>query len=55
MVDVPGSPLLSLLLLLCVSPLPAATYTLTPGRQAQHKVLHLDTHVHISGGWWEEL
>ncbi|XP_042161161.1 uncharacterized protein LOC112223226 [Oncorhynchus tshawytscha] len=44
MVDVPGPPLLSLLLLLSVSALPAGTYTLTPGRlpQAQHKVLQLD-------------
>ncbi|KAK6329432.1 chymotrypsin-like elastase family member 2A [Coregonus clupeaformis] len=44
MVDVPGPPLLSLLLLLSVLALPATTYTLTPGRQrhAQHKVLQLD-------------
>ncbi|XP_070961754.1 chymotrypsin-like elastase family member 2A [Oncorhynchus clarkii lewisi] len=44
MVDVPGPPLLSLLLLLSVSALPAGAYTLTPGRlpQAQHKVLQLD-------------
>lgn len=43
---VPGPPLLLLLplllpLLLSKASLPAAAYTLTPGRQPQHKLLHL--------------
>lgn len=53
----PGPPPLTslsllLLLLLSKAPPPAAAYTLTPGRQPQHKLLHLgegahtDTHLH---------
>lgn len=49
---VPGPPpllLLSLLLplLLSKASLPAAAYTLTPGRQPQHKILHLGEGKHI--------
>lgn len=56
MVDVPGPPLISLLLLLSVSALPAAAYTLTPGRlpQGQHKVLQLgepETHSHLNSDY----
>lgn len=49
---VPGPPLLILLplllpLLLSKASLPAAAYTLTPGRQPQHKLLHLGKSKHI--------
>lgn len=47
---VPGPPLLLLLalllpLLLSMAPLPAAAYKITPGRQPQHKILHLGENV----------
>lgn len=45
----PGPPpliSLSLLLLLSKASPPAAAYTLTPGRQSQHKLLHLGEEAH---------
>lgn len=49
---VPGPPLLALLslllpLLLSKASAPAAAYTLTPGRQPQHKLLHLGESKHV--------